>query len=154
MGSRGPLPRAATGNKTGNAASAGPLPPPPAWLGEIAADEYRRVAAEVASLTAADFGPVVTYCAAFGEVAEHTRRLDGDTSAGIAAEGYTKTGDRGCVLNPRVRALDRARLALIAAAQALGLTPASRARSGEAPAAPQSPTGPAAFAAAHGDDAA
>lgn len=132
MGRRGPLPGADKA-PAAPAAKLGPVPPAPAWLGQIARDEYARVVREKPDLTAADAGLLTSYAQAFGEIALHTKALDGDPAAGIAAEGYTVKGDRGCVLNPRVRALDRARVGLLAAAQALGLSITSRIRNGEAP---------------------
>jgi P27 family predicted phage terminase small subunit len=146
MGARGPLPK----EKINAPAVGGEVPPPPAWLGKIARAEYLRVIAEQPTLRAADAGLLASYAAAFAEVAEHTKQLP--------KEGYTSQGDRGAVLNPRVRALDRARAALLSTAIALGLTPASRARipATDTPASNQSTdtSTPNGFSAAWGADAA
>lgn len=154
MGARGPLPKVARPGTSllppaapANLAAAGPVPPPPSWLGDIASAEYLRIVAETSTLTSLDAGLLATYAQAFGEIAEHTEKL--------VVEGYVTKGDRGSVLNPRVRALDRARAALLAGAAALGLTPASRLRM-PPPAEEKSEeiptTGPAAFAAMYGND--
>lgn len=156
MGRRGPLPgsRSSAPSRAGKTTSS--VPPAPAWLGELAAAEYARVVRDHPDLTAADAGLLCSYAQAFGEIATHTRHLDGDAASGIAAEGYTTKGDRGAVMNPRIRALAQARTNLLATAQALGLSPASRARSGPPPAGSPdtSADGPDAFDKEHGTDSA
>jgi phage terminase small subunit len=74
----------------------------------------------------------------------------------LREEGPSIKGHRGSVLNPRVKARQFALATLAETAQALGLTPAARARLPEqfSPKVPQSPNGPEAFAAMYGNDAA
>jgi len=118
MGARGPVPgteaaRAGKGYKRITVGSG--IPPPPKWLGQVGQSEYRRVAELMAdALTPADHGPLTGYAQAYEEVALHTLEL--------RSEGYTVEGDRGCVLNPRVRALDLAEKRMLKSAAALGLT--------------------------------
>lgn len=139
MGRRGKLPALKPGVP---APVLGPVPPPPSWLGDIARAEYERVSREKQDITAADAGLLASYAQSYGEVATHTQQL--------VTEGYTIKGDRGAVLNPRVRALDRARVGLLAAASALGLTPVSRVRSGATGA--DADDSADAFGKEHGDD--
>lgn len=140
MGRRGKLPAAAIA-----AASApnGPMPPPPAWLSPEAADEYRRLTATPLGLAASDQATLVAHCEAVAEVAEHTRLL--------RTEGPTIRGDRGAVLNPRVKARQYALATLAATAQALGLTPASRVRLPAQADPNKEPDSAEAFEAEHGD---
>jgi len=143
MGARGPLPRSASGQgelslmmADGQPLTPPPLPPlPPAaeWLGAVAKVEYARVSQMLGErLTSADYGLLCTYAQAYEEIAHH--------SAELPKEGYSLTGSRGAVQNPRVRALEAARKTLMDCANALGLTPASRSRiqSIRAPASAQS----------------
>lgn len=136
MGTRGPLSKKARQAAKVKAPSfAGPtagkpekpekMPSPPAWLGDIACAEYRRVVREHPGLTAQDAGLLCSYAQAYGEIAVHVPAL--------LKEGYVTSGDRGDVLNPRVRALDAARKSLLAASGALGLSPQGRARNGAGP---------------------
>lgn len=144
MGARGPLPKKKP--VTGRRYPTG-VPPAPDWLNAMAQAEYSRVA-QLLGLTHADHGPLVAYAQAFGEIALHTQAL--------ASEGYTAKGDRGAVLNPRVRALTAARAALLECAAVLGLTPAARTRLPPDPADASAPAanGPATFTHTHGDDSA
>jgi len=131
MGARGPLPRSASGQgeltlmaMDGSPITPPPLPPlpePAPWLGEVAKAEYARVAEMLGErLTSADYGLLCTYAQAYEEIALH--------SAQLPKEGYYFAGQRGAVVNPRLRALETARKTLMDCATALGLTPASRSR--------------------------
>jgi P27 family predicted phage terminase small subunit len=150
MGSRGPLPKAAQPGAVTHTlpGTVEPLPPPPDWLSEEAKTEYNRVVVAAPALTARDAAMLCSYCEAVAEIAEHTRIL--------REEGPSIKGHRGSVLNPRVKARQFALATLAETAQALGLTPAARARLPEqfSPKVPQSPNGPEAFAAMYGNDAA
>jgi P27 family predicted phage terminase small subunit len=149
MGQRGPLPRAATGNKTGNTSAGEPLPPPPDWLLPGAAAEYRRIAEIVKTLTASDSVLLATYAQAVHEHAEISKKLTTENMTVKAATG-------GEYLNPLFNARSTIQKTIERCAAALGLSPAARARSGSPAGLPasDSPTGPAAFAAEHGADAA
>jgi len=118
MGARGPRKgseQAAAGKGYRRGRVAAGIPPPPAFLGKIGRAEYERLAAVMAdTLTPTDHGPLTGYAQAYEEVALHTQEL--------MREGYTVEGDRGCVLNPRVRALDLAEKRMIKGAASIGLT--------------------------------
>jgi len=163
-GSRGPVARADNSAAIALAAEkhlrgASPLPPPPETMGPTATREYQRIVELMGErLTAADHGVLCAYAGAFAEVAAHEKAL--------MEEGYTCEGDRGAVLNPRVRAHALARKTLLDASAALGLTPAARIRLGQAPVpsselrgahggadltlVPAVPAGPAEWAVEHG----
>jgi P27 family predicted phage terminase small subunit len=145
MGRRGKLPKAAHTAAPTTAGTGEPLPPPPDWLSPEAAAEYQRTAAASFAITAKDFMTLCSYCEASAEVAEHTRRL--------RIEGPSIKGHRGSVLNPRVKAREIAQRTLSATAQALGLTPAARARLPVEidPNAKPEPDSVEAFIAEHGD---
>jgi P27 family predicted phage terminase small subunit len=149
MGQRGPLPRAATGNKTGNTSAGEPLPPPPDWLLPGAAAEYRRIADTVKTLTAADSVLLAIYAQAVNEAAELSRKINPDNMALTSGAG-------GQYVNPLVNIRISSQKTIERCADKLGLSPAARARSGSPAGLPasDSPTGPAAFAAEHGADAA
>jgi len=91
------------------------IPPPPAFLGKIAQDEYLRLGEVMAeSFTAVDYMPLMLYAADYEQVVKLTEQ--------IAKEGINLEGDRGVVLNPAVKALDMAQKRMLKTAQALGLT--------------------------------
>jgi P27 family predicted phage terminase small subunit len=151
MGARGPLAKERAA--AGRVFRAG-LPPAPGWLKTAARREYEALAALVPErgdpFTEADAGLAALWADAYAEVQEH--------SAKLAVEGYAMKGDRGAVLNPRVRALRDARAACERLAQVLGLSPAARARLPDPP--PSSKrkgggdeptTGPEAFVAKWGE---
>lgn len=153
MGARGPLPfTARPGTTAGTAATrAEPMPDPPDWLTEGAAAEYRRLVALHPHWTAADASILTTHAQAVDEHAAISRRLTVDTIT-------SKAGTGGEYLNPLFNARSTAQKTIERTALQLGLTPAARARSGQPGAGQGQPhqptTGPAAFAAMHGDDAA
>lgn len=106
-------------------------PDPPKHLGEVAAGEWRRAAAEIhafGALTAGALATLEVYCQTFAEI----RELD----LWVAENGRTlvikeRTGEIKYVQQlPQVAIRNAARSALKAYATSLGLTPASRAKLG------------------------
>lgn len=94
-------------------------PRPPAWLGDDAKAEWRRVApilVERNVLTDADLGTLESYCAAIGNVREAQRALNRD--------GLVVAGKR----HPAFGILNAAQTTARLTAGELGLTPVSRSR--------------------------
>lgn len=120
MGSRGPQrdEKRYVAFKTG-------APKPPEWLGADGAAEYVRAVKEMEAAGVppqqVDAAVLCTYAHAAAEI--------GKLAVLIATEGSTLPGPRGTpVKNPLVDVLAQHNRTLLAAAAALGFSPASRAR--------------------------
>lgn len=153
MGSRGPLPFTSRPGSNAGATNerSEPMPDAPEHLSAAAKEEYRRIVALNPHLTASDSTTLADHAQAVAEIAECNRVLAKDGMI-ITATG----GNR--YIHPQHAARASAHKLRLATAIQLGLTPAARARNGQPGAnanpASQPTTGPAAFAAAHGSDAA
>jgi len=91
------------------------IPPPPPFLGKVGQEEYLRMAElMIESWTPADFPALASYAAAYEEFV--SLHID------IKKEGTNFEGDRGVVLNPKVKALDLAAKRMLKMVEALGLT--------------------------------
>src|SRR5579884_2300809 len=99
-------------------------PPPPDYLGETAAAEWKRRAREfvkLGMLTSADLGLLAAYCEAFGRFADATKQFKQMGSP------YFITTDKGFqVKHPLVGIIDAAERTMRAYAAEFGMTPATR----------------------------
>ena len=101
-------------------------PEPPDWIGESAAEEWRRVVPDMIArrrLNEGDLGPLASYCLAMGEVRDMQKK--------ISVEGAVTYDDKGRPRkHPAVGIRDAAMTQARLLANELGLTPVSRQRPG------------------------
>ncbi len=121
MGSRGPAPKAAA---TDIMRIRQGVPPPPPWLDDAAAAEYKRVAKELGAAEVAqqtDAATLATYAQAYADVARLTVE--------IRAQGEVVTLPNGIqTANPRLKVLAQAQRQLAASSSQLGFSPVARTR--------------------------
>ena len=139
MGQRGPIPtpsalRVLRGNpgrrrqtKTEPTLPPG-IPDPPAFLSEIALQEWQRVAPALAAaglMTPLDRAGLAVYSALWGHLVEAERDVKAN---GLTLTTTTAAGKRRTVPNPSAAVLSRVAALLRSFLVEFGMTPASRAR--------------------------
>jgi P27 family predicted phage terminase small subunit len=95
---------------------------PPAWLSEVAQEEWRRLAPELIRLgllTVADFGLFATYCSAWADFVTAEQALRG---GGLVGQGKEKQPVRSPWLMVKYRAMD----ALVRIGDRFGFSPSAR----------------------------
>lgn len=106
-------------------------PEPPSFLSAYAAEEWRRVAAELHRLhllTVIDTGPLAAYCVAFGEWRTARETLDRIAKGDPVMHGLLLKRDRAVVQNPLVYVARKAAQDMVRYAGEFGLSPAARVR--------------------------